>query len=121
MSASNRHEAQDSKARWFPCNKGGGFRRWYRNNLLEIDWFNDGEGIQNNYDENGRQKTRPQNLDYQFLEGMTWGTISSSILSMRYSPRGFMFETKDAVCIANSKEWLKYYLALMNSELLNQM
>ena len=35
-------EADLSGARWFPCNKGGEFRKWYGNNIIVADWENDG-------------------------------------------------------------------------------
>ena len=30
--AQSRQEAQESGKKWFPCNKGGSFRKWYGNN-----------------------------------------------------------------------------------------
>ena len=29
--------------KWFPCTKGGSFRRWYGNNEYVVNWENDGE------------------------------------------------------------------------------
>lgn len=86
LSANSREEAQTSKAKWFPCNKGGGYRRWYGMNEWLIDWKNDGQAL----------KLFPgaviRNPSYYFKEGMSWGTISSAKLSMRYSPKGFISE-----------------------------
>lgn len=31
--------------KWFPYNKGGGFRKWYGNNEWLINWENDGKEI----------------------------------------------------------------------------
>ena len=39
---SNSQEALESKKKWFPCNKGGSFRKWYRNQEIIINWSNDG-------------------------------------------------------------------------------
>jgi hypothetical protein len=40
--------AKESGLRWFPCNKGGKFRRWYGNNEYVINWENDGTGTPTN-------------------------------------------------------------------------
>lgn len=60
-------------------------------------------------------------MNYYFKEGMTWSTISSSSLSMRYSPKGFMFETKGSVCFANDDSNLKYLLAMMNTPIVAEI
>ena len=113
----SRELALQSKLKWFPCNKGGSFRKWYGNNDYVVNWENDGKEIRNCKDEKGRVKSRPQNTDYYFKEGMTWSTIANR-MSMRYSPEGFMFETKGSVCFPNKKEDLRYLLGLTNSKVI---
>jgi len=110
----DRAAAQQSKCKWFPCNKGGSFRKWYGNQEYVVNWENDGFEIRNNRDDKGKQLSRPQNIDFYFKEGMTWSTIANR-LSMRLSPEGSMFETKGSVCFPNSKENLYYLLGLMNT------
>lgn len=95
--------------RWFPCNKGGGFRKWYGNNEIVANWENDGAEMR------GFKGSVIRNPSYYFKEGMTWGTISSADLSMRYSPRGFVFETKGSMCFAASHESLMKCLGFVNS------
>ena len=70
--------------KWYPYAKGGGFRKWY--GLLEyvVNWQDDGEVLRNLRDERGKIKSRPQNTKYYFKEGITWSSISSSKLSLRY-------------------------------------
>ena len=116
----SRKEAQNSGLKWFPCNKGGGYRKWYGNNELVVNWGNDGFEIRALV-KNGRQASRPQNMDWYFKEGITWGTISSSDLSMRYSPKGFMFETKGSMCFAPLRADLMYCLAFANSSLVKEL
>lgn len=116
MSCSNRDEAKSRGTKWFPCNKGGGFRKWFGNNELVVNWENDGAEIRS-FLKNGKLASRPQNMDWYFKEGITWGTISSADLSMRYSPKGFMFETKGSMCFAKSHDDLIYCLAFTNSSL----
>ena len=110
----DRAAAHASGHKWFPCNKGGGYRKWFGNNELVVNWENDGEAIKGLV-RNGKQASRPQNMEFYFKEGMTWGTISSADLSMRYSPVGFMFETKGSMCFAENKDSLLYCLAFTNS------
>ena len=110
----DRAAAHASGCKWFPCNKGGGYRKWFGNNELVVNWENDGEAIKGLV-RNGKQASRPQNTEWYFKEGMIWGTISSADLSMRYSPAGYMFETKGSMCFAENKDSLLYCLAFTNS------
>ena len=113
----NRDDAKASHKRWFPCNKGGSFRKWYGNNWLVVNWENDGYELRHFTGSNGKLLSRPQNIDYYFRPGITWGAISSSDLSMRYSFAGAISETKGAMCFAENDDTLVYLLALTNSSL----
>lgn len=62
-------------AKWFPCNKGGEYRRWYGNNDYVIDWENDGYKLKNFRHPDGRQKSRSQNLQYMKREGLTYKSL----------------------------------------------
>lgn len=115
--ATSREAALASSCKWFPCNKGGGFRKWYGNNVFVVNWEDDGSDIRSYADLNGKLLSRPQNMQYYFQEGMTWGTISSSKLSMRYSPSGFLFETKGSMCFANNEQPIELYLGLTNTSI----
>ena len=114
-----RDDAEKTGKKWFPCNKGGTYRKWYGNNDYVVNWKNDGFEIKHNFDENGRLKSRPQNIDFYFREGMTWSTIASGDLAMRYSPLGHMFETKGSVCFPNNKSELFYLLGLANTPIVS--
>lgn len=87
----SRDAALRSGKKWFPCNKGGGFRRWYGFNDNVVNWSDDGWAIQH-YFKKGKQASRPQNMDFYFHEGISWGTISSAKISMRWSPAGSISE-----------------------------
>ena len=102
-------QAENSKAKWFPCNKGGEFRRWYGNNIYVVDWEFNGSRIKS------QKGSYIRNPMYYFKAGMTWSTISSGKLSMRYSPAGFLFETKGSVCFPNNDADLNYLLGLFNT------
>lgn len=76
-------EVSNSKAfikegsKWFPHNKGGEFRRWYGNREYLINWENNGYEIINYRDDSGKQLSRPQNLNYQFRDSISWSLITS--------------------------------------------
>lgn len=107
-------DASDSGVRWFPCNKGGTYRKWYGNNSIVADWQNDGQMMK------AFDGSVIRNPTYYFREGITWSTISSA-LSMRYSPPGFVFETKGSVCFPEPPASWKLPLGLMNSKVVEKM
>ena len=112
-------ETQSRMERWYPCNKGGEFRKWYGNLEYIVNWENSGIEIKHYYGENGRLKSRPQNESYYFREGLTWSAIASS-LSMRYSNEGTMFETKGAMCFPKANQ-LTNVLGFLNSKVVTAL
>ena len=115
FSCKNRDEAKQSEKRWFPCNKGGAFRRWYGNNERFVNWENDGAEM---IDFSGSVIRNPS---YYFRQGMTWSTATMSKLSMRYSPVGFLFESKGSVCFPIDDRNLSYLLALLNTKIVEKL
>lgn len=107
--ASDAGEAKASNRKWFPCTKGGAFRRWYGNNEYIIDWENDGKHIKAFPGSNIR------NENFYFREGLSWSTLTSSKISMRYQPVGSLFESKGSKCFPNCQKNFYYILALLNS------
>ena len=94
----NAEDGITSRKKWFPYNKGGAFRKWYGNQDYVVNWQNDGEEIKEN-----TRKVYPSlgdnlgwkisNEIFYFLEGITWSKVSSAKLSVRYIPKGFIFDT----------------------------
>ena len=70
--------------KWYPYCKGGGYSKWYGFMNIVVNWENDGLILRNIRDKNGKIKSRPQNIRYYFKEGLTWSTITSYKLSLRY-------------------------------------
>ncbi|MBA1728563.1 hypothetical protein, partial [Escherichia coli] len=60
------------KTKWFPYQKGGAYRKWYGNNDYVVDWENDGYSIKNFYNDKGKLRSRPQNIQFYCKEGLTW-------------------------------------------------
>lgn len=106
-----------SGKKWFPCNKGGEYRKWYGNNDHTVNWENDGYELINYRDTNGKQLSRPQNISYNFREALTWSTLSSGPISFRYSSKNMMFESKGSECFAKERKTDVYTLAgFLNSK-----
>ena len=84
--------------RWYPCRKGGSFRKWYGNNQFVIDWEDDGFRLKNFVDESGKRRSTPRNLKYQFMSAVSWTDVSASFFGVRKSDPGFLFETASPSC-----------------------
>lgn len=101
--------ATKSTYKWFPCNKGGTFRKWYGNNVYVANWEKNGIAMRSF---TGAVIRNPQ---FYFKEGISWSSLANQ-LSLRYSSCGFLFESKGSMCYANSNINLKYLLGLLNSK-----
>ncbi|MCR1841652.1 BREX-1 system adenine-specific DNA-methyltransferase PglX [Murimonas intestini] len=111
----NRDEAQLSKKKFFPYNKGGEFRKWYGNRDYVVNWENDGLEIRNFKDEKtGRIRSHNYNLDFIFREGITWTFLSSSKFSSRYFEKGFLCDAVGCGLYAATKD-ISYIEALLCS------
>ncbi|WP_112197428.1 BREX-1 system adenine-specific DNA-methyltransferase PglX [Rahnella sp. NRRL B-41462] len=120
FSAKDRNDALKSGAKWFPCQKGGGYRKWFGNHDYLVNWENDGRELLDFAASLYGSPTRTiKNIPFYFREGATWSTISSSDFSIRYSPVGFISETKGAICFADNKATLLSILGFGNSKLVN--
>ena len=54
--------ANISRKKWFPYNKGGGYRKWYGFTETVVNWENNGFAIKNNLDKNGKRKASVDNV-----------------------------------------------------------
>lgn len=107
-------EATKKCGKWFPYNKGGEFRRWYGNNEFVVEYENDGFNIKTNVDPaSGRIRSHNYNGDFAFREGITWSALSSASFSIRYSPPGFLFDSKGA---KGFTQYIYEVLAILNSK-----
>ncbi|WP_249167773.1 BREX-1 system adenine-specific DNA-methyltransferase PglX [Bradyrhizobium elkanii] len=107
--------------KWFPCSKGGPFRRWYGNNDYLLNWQNDGSEIRNYRDENGRQRSRPQNTQYFFVGGVTWSSLTIGSFSARLLPSQFAFESKGSAAPIQDKRKADKVLGFLNSSVVDRI
>lgn len=94
------HEkAANSEFKWFPYNKGIGFRKWYGNNDYVVNFYHDGEELKywlvhNPKDPGTRHWSRNmRNYDYYFRDGITFTAIGNAF-SARLNGAGYLFDTK---------------------------
>ena len=85
-------EVEPQNYKWYKCNKGGSFRRWYGNQDFVIDWENDGFRLKNFRDEKGKQRSTLRSIEYNFIQTITMSRIGSGITSFRLLPTGFITE-----------------------------
>ena len=106
-------EAKQSSQKWYPCNKGGSYRKWYGNNTYVANWENNGKEMT---EFEGSVIRNPQ---FYFIEGLTWSSLANQ-LSLRYSPIGFVFESKGSMCFSKGEISIKYLLGLLNSKVASE-
>lgn len=108
-------ESNRNKARWFPCTKGGPFRKRYGNLEYALDWEDDGRRLRKfpGCDNAG--------TSYFFQLGCTWSTISSSKISLRLTPKGCTYEHCGSAMFSQDINALISCAALQNSSIGDQV
>ena len=119
LNAQSGSELNNSKNKWVPYNKGGEFRKWYGNNYYIVMWENDGYEIKNFKNEKGKLKSRPQNTQFYFSQCLTWSKVTIGGFSVRFIPKGFIFDV--AGCSIFMNENIEYFLGLLNSKVINRI
>lgn len=118
VTAINAAEGKESKKRWFAYNKGGTFRRWYGNRDYVINWFDDGKELKDNVVKcygGGSYTKEVRNEEKYFCEGITWSTLASGLISIRYSPQGCIFDSKGSMGFAKGGQNIYALTAFLNS------
>ena len=109
---SSADQALISSKKWFPCNKGGSFRRWYGNNEYVINWENDGHDI---FLTENAVKHHPQTYkrELQFKTAISWSSIATDAASFRM--KSCDLSEAAGMSLYLSSNTGKYLLALLNS------
>lgn len=110
----------DGKVKWQPINKGGEAKKWYGNRDYIVNWENNGYEIQNFRDKNGKLRSRPQNLNYNFKKSVSWSLVTSGGFTARYYSDIFMFNVAGIACFPNEVQ-MDYILALLNSKIVSEI
>ena len=117
----NKTTAYASDTKWFPYNKGGGFRRWYGNIDLVVFWQHGGEEIKqvvlNKYPYlNGNYDFVLKTENPYFQPGITWSGLTSGLNSFRICGNGFLFDTNKGAMIFEKDLDLVYLLGFLNTK-----
>ncbi|RZK21907.1 MAG: BREX-1 system adenine-specific DNA-methyltransferase PglX, partial [Flavobacterium sp.] len=119
LGLNDREVAKRSKKKWFPYNKGGGYKKWYGNQQTVVNWENDGFEIRE-YTSRLPQGSdvRLKSKEYYFKESVTWSSISTNSFAVRYSPKGFIFDVGGSSLFPGEK-YISFYVSLLCSNLAN--
>ena len=113
------YEIDKNSERWFPCNKGGAYRKWYGNKEYVVDWENDGQRLKTNVDKNGKIRATLRGIDFNFTEGITMSRVTSGLPSFREMSSDSISESATNAIYPKSrdrKDSMKL-LALLNSKI----
>lgn len=100
--------ALESGKKWFPYNKGGGFRKWYGMNEYVINWENNAFELKN------FKGSVLRNPDYYFKSGITWSLFGFENFGVRYKTDGFIFDVSGSSMFPDEDDTL-YILAFLAS------
>ena len=91
---------------WIPYNKGGKYKKWYGNQEYVVYW---------KYGPSDKTRGKAQYSNYFLKECVAWTAISSSDISARYFPNGFLCDVAGSGVYVEGESYLNYILALINS------
>ena len=109
----DKYDALNSGCKWFPYTKGGGYKKWYGNNIDVVNWEFDGKEIRKALI--GMNPNIPRSEGHYFKKGITWGLITSAEFSARYSPSGSIFDIGSSKAMPNNQD-LFPILSFLNSK-----
>lgn len=113
-------QAVASGRTWFPYNKGGSPRAWYGNQDLVVNWRDDGREIKENIVRKypylkGKWGFVAKNPDFYFRPSLTYSALAGGGFAVRFSPAGFIFDTKGSCIFPTAHLPMTRLAALMNS------
>jgi hypothetical protein len=117
-----KEQAIKSMRKWFPLNKGGGFRRWYGNKNYVVNWYDDGremkDAVIKRY--NGGSYTKEiRSEDKYFRDSITWSALTAGTSSFRKSDYGAVFDSAGSSMFPNKNK--NYILGLLNTKVVDKI
>ncbi len=91
---------------YVPCNKGGGYRKWYGNHEIVANWKESAQYVSDG----------ARGRSYFFKVGLNWSAITSSKIGARYYGPGHILDHASPSLFANDEKSLLYFLGLINSD-----
>lgn len=121
LKASDRSDAFTSKAKWFPYNKGGEFRRWWGNQNLVVNWLDDGAEYNQYIDGHPGCGTRVQGVESYFHPCVSWARVSSGESSFRFFDSSYIFSDKGPGIFVESDDSIYQVLGFVNSSVTSDL
>ena len=115
----NSQLSSNSNVKWHFYKKGGAFRKWFGNYDFMVFWENDGIELRNFRNEQGKIKSRPQNISFYYKKGLEWSRISSNTLSVRVIENSIFGGASSALFLENNNNY-NYLLAFSNSKIIGE-
>ncbi|TNE62527.1 MAG: BREX-1 system adenine-specific DNA-methyltransferase PglX [Sphingomonadales bacterium] len=116
ISATKHTFLSHSADKWVPLNNGGGYRKWYGNNEIVLNWENDGQEVKEfALAKNGSVTRTVVGMPFYFQPGITWNAIAVDNISVRSFAEGFIF-TNAGMCAFGDVENLKVAQTFLNSK-----
>lgn len=114
--------AKELNLKWFPYNKGGGFRKYYGNNEYLLNWENDGaelkDWIVNHPFDPSPWSRYIRSIDYYFKPGISWGDVAGKFPSFRWQQAGYIAGSRGPMIFIDELNGL---LAYLNSALAREI
>lgn len=88
---------------WAFFAKGGEYEPYFDDIHLVVLWADDGREIKNFTTTEGKLRSRPQNLESFFKEGITYPDRTTSDFSPRHMPKGVIFSSTGFAIFAGSR------------------
>lgn len=112
-------DANEMGNRWFPYAKGAGVKRWHNPIKFVVNWQNDGQEIKEAVTQaypylNGNSAWVVKNEQYYFRQGLTFSFIGGHDFSVRYLPKGCIFDVAGSAIFVDEQS-IFWYLAYLNS------
>ncbi len=109
-----------SGALWFPYNKGGGYRRWYGNQEYVVYFPDFGAEIADFRQFRGQSRSFP-GAQFYFRPSISWSLVSPSAFSVRYYPKGFVFDIAGSSVFVKQEAELMPMLGILASDTIHTM
>lgn len=106
-----------SDLKWFKCNKGGGYKRWYGNMEYVVDLYHNAKNIRENI---SPDIYRLRNIDNYSRKAITWPLIGDKKFSAKFLPNE-VINNKAANALYLNNEQQLYVMGYMNSKVFNEI
>ncbi len=119
----SRKNAAKTEFKWFPCSKGGDFRKWSGNNEYTVNWLSDGKEIKHKKAADlskGKitaNNSKCWNQEYYFKCGIGWNMITPGSPSFRLYDDGIIFDISSPTLFLKNKRNIYGLLAYCNSKI----